>query len=42
MGFGMNIEKKNVKVYLMHLDDEEEIKKAIAGSKFEFAPLYGI
>ena len=35
-------DKLNVHVYLMHLDDEETIKERIAGSKLEFAPLYGI
>ena len=35
-------DKLNAHVYLMHLDDEEAIKERIAGSKLEFAPLYGI
>ena len=32
--------EKKIKVYLMHLDDEDKIKKAIEGTDFEFAPLF--
>ena len=32
-------EKKNVKVTLMHLDDEEKIRQMIADTDFEFAEL---
>ncbi|MCR5202119.1 MAG: MBL fold metallo-hydrolase [Lachnospiraceae bacterium] len=34
------IKEKGAKVYLMHIDNEEEMLKKIEGTGFEFAPLY--
>jgi hypothetical protein len=31
--------EKNIKVYLMHMNNEEEILSKIAGTGFELAPL---
>ena len=40
MGRAYAVREKKIKVYLMHLDDEDKIKKAIEGTDFEFAPLF--
>lgn len=34
------LSENGVKIYLMHLDNENEISKIIDGTKLEFAPLY--